>query len=198
MESLVSPGVLDGGFRIPNAVGPVTVTADLRARVSGSVDIDAPPEGRLQTPINWLVRQLKDAPETLRVGCFARHARGASTSELLRDVRANPAMLIDDLKRDLRAFRLTASAPMGVKGGKGKGSFVGAVLELLDCFYASTVQTIKPWAAAPPKLPLSAPGQLSRDIEDKARTEPGPSAGRLLGRPWSDPRSDAGAARRPR
>ena len=102
MESLVSLGVLDGGFRIPNAVGPVTVTADLRARVSASVDIDAPPEGRLQTLINWLVRQLKDAPETLRVGCFARHARGASASELLRDVRANPAMLIDDLKRDLR------------------------------------------------------------------------------------------------
>ena len=162
VESLVSLGVLDGGFRIPNAVGPVTVTADLRARrVSASVDIDAPREGRPQTRINWLVRQLKDAPETLRVDCFARHARGASTSELLRDVRANPAMLIDDPKRDLRAFRLTASAPMGVKRGQGKGSFVGAVLDLLDGFYASTVQTIKPWAAAPPKLrsPQPPPGE---------------------------------------
>lgn len=84
-----------------------------------------------------------------------------STSELLRDVRANPAMLIDDPKRDLRAFRLTASAPMGIKRGQGKGSFVGAVLGLLDGFYASTVQTIKPWAAAPPRLrsPQPPPGQ---------------------------------------
>lgn len=153
VESVVTLGVLDGGFRIPNAVGPVTVTADLRARqLSASVDIDAPHEGRPQTRINWLVRQLKDAPEMLRVDCFARHARGASTSELLRDVRAKPAMLIDDPKRELRAFRLTASAPMGVKRGQGKGSFVGAVLDLLDNFYASTVQTIKPWAAAPPRL----------------------------------------------
>ncbi len=161
VESLVRMGVLDGGLRIPNAVGPVTVTADLRARqVSASVDIDAPREGRPQTRINWLVRQLKDAPETLRVDCFARNARGVSTSELLRNVRANPAMLIDDPKRDLRAFRLTASVPMGLKRGQGKGSFVGTVLDLLDGFYASTVQTIKPWAAAPPKLrsPQPPPG----------------------------------------
>lgn len=158
VESLVNLGVLDGGLRIPNAVGPVTITADLRARrVSASVEIDAPREGRPQTRINWLVRQLKEAPETLRVDCFALHGRGASTSELLRDVRAKPAMLIDDPKRELRAFRLTASAPMGVKRGQGKGSFVGAVLDLLDSFYASTVQTIKPWAAAPPKLRASQP-----------------------------------------
>lgn len=93
VESLASNGVLDGSLRIPNAVGPVTVSADLRAgRVFASVDIDAPGEGRPQTRVNWLVRQLKDAPETLRVDCFARHGRGASTSELLKDVRANPGI----------------------------------------------------------------------------------------------------------
>lgn len=153
VESLANRGVLDGALRIPNAVGPVTLTADLRAgRVFASVDIDAPAEGRPQTRINWLLRQLKDAPETLRVDCFARHARGASTSELLRDVRANPAVLIDDPKRELRSFRLTASNPMGTKRGRTKGSFVSAILDLLDGFYASTVQTIKPWAAPPPRL----------------------------------------------
>lgn len=161
LENLASHGVIDGSLRIPNAVGPVTVSADLRAgRVFASVDIDAPGEGRPQTRINWLVRQLKDAPETLRVDCFARHGRGASTSELLRDVRTNPAILIDDPKRELRTFRLTASATMGARRGHAKGSFVGAVLELLDDFYASAVQNIKPWAAAPPKLrsPQPAPG----------------------------------------
>jgi len=162
VESLATDGVLDGGLRIPNAVGPVTVRADLRAgRLFASVDIDAPRQGRPQTGINWLVRQLKDAPETLRVDCFARHGRGASTSELLRDVRVRPVVLIDDPKRELRSFRLTASAAMGTKRGHGKGSFVGAVMDLLDGFYASTVQTIKPWAAPPPKLrtPQPPPGR---------------------------------------
>ena len=38
---------------------------------------------------------------------------------------------------------------------------MGAVLELLDAFSASTVQNIKPWAAAPPKLrtPQPPPGE---------------------------------------
>ena len=166
VDGLADNGVLDGGLRIPNAVGPVTVTADLRAgRVFASVDIEAPGGGRPQTRINWLVRQLKGAPETLRVDCFARHARGASTSELLREVRANPEVLIHDPKRELRSFRLTASAPMGTKRGRGKGSFVTAVLELLDGFYASTVQTIKPWAAPPPKLrPPQPPPELREDV----------------------------------
>ncbi len=166
VDSLASNGVLDGSLRIPNAVGPVTVSADLRAgRVFASVDIDAPGEGRPQTRVNWLVRQLKDAPETLRVDCFARHGRGASTSELLRDVRANPGILISNPKRELRTFRLTASAAMGTKRGHGRGSFVEAVLELLDSFYASTVQNIKPWAAAPPKLrPSQPPPETKRDV----------------------------------
>jgi len=41
---------------------------------------------------------------------------------------------------------------MGAKRGQGRGSFLGSVLDLLDGFYELTVQTIKPWSAAPPKL----------------------------------------------
>lgn len=40
-----------------------------------------------------------------------------------------------------------------------------AVLKLLDSFYASTVQNIKPWAAAPPKLrPSQPPPETKRDV----------------------------------
>ena len=46
---------------------------------------------------------------------------------------------------------------MGSKRGQGRGSFLGSVLDLLDAFYESTVQTIKPWSAAPPKLRLDQP-----------------------------------------
>jgi hypothetical protein len=60
--------------------------------------------------------------------------------------------LIDDPKRELRTFRVALGASMGSKRGQGRGSFLGSVLDLLDTFYESTVQTIKPWAAAPPKL----------------------------------------------
>ena len=153
ISALATEGRLDGSVRIPNAVGPISLSADLRAgRITASVDIDAPREGRALTRVNWLIRQLKAAPDTVRIDCFAAHARGASTSELLRDVRQDPGSLIDDPKREPRLFRLALTAPMGSKRGQGRGSFVGAILDLLDQFYESTVQTIKPWSAAPPKL----------------------------------------------
>jgi hypothetical protein len=67
-------------------------------------------------------------------------------------VREDPGILVDDPKRELRSFRLTTSALMGSKRGQGRGSFVGSVLGILDELYGSTVQTLKPWSAAPPKL----------------------------------------------
>lgn len=153
LDALVSRGTLDGSLRIPNAVGPISLGADLRAgRLSAAVDIDAPREGKQQTRVNWLVRQLKGAPDGLRVDCFALHARGASTSELLKVIRENPAVLVNDPKREIRTFRLILGAPMGTKRGQGRGSFVTSVLELLDGFYESVVQGIKPWSAAPPQL----------------------------------------------
>ena len=144
LQGLVSRGILEGGVKIPNAVGPVVLTADLRAgRVTCSVDVEAPREGRPLTRINWLLRQLKNAPDTLRIDAFAQYARGASTSELLRDARTNPTLLVGDPKKELRTFRLTLSGPMGSKRGQGRGSFIASVLEIVDVFYGQVVQTIK-------------------------------------------------------
>jgi len=91
------------------------------------------------------------------VDCFALHGRGASTSELLKAVRENPALLVDDPKREIRTFRLTLSGPMGTKRGQGRGSFVTSVLDLLDGFYGEVIQGVKPWAGAPPKLRSATP-----------------------------------------
>jgi hypothetical protein len=151
--ALTSTGRLEGQLRIPNTVGPITITADLRAgKVEISTEVQAPREGRSQTRVNWMVRQLKEAPEGLRVDCFAMHSRGASASELLREVRANPSLLCDGQNRELRSFRLTMLGSMGTKRGEGRGSFVSSILDPLDGFYASVVQHLKIWSAPPPKL----------------------------------------------
>ena len=152
-QSLVDTGVLSGSLRIPNAVAPLTVHADLRAgRVGVSVDVDAPREGRSPTRVNWLVRQLKDAPEGLRIDAFAAGAR-SSTSELLRVVRADPAVLIADPARELRWFRVAALAPMGVKRGVGRGGFIDSVLAAVDGFYSHVLQQLRPWSPKAPQLP---------------------------------------------
>jgi len=153
LTSLADTGVLTGAIRIPHAVAPIHVTADLRASsVSCHVDVDAPKEGRPTTRVNWLVRQLKNTPQTTRVEAFALNARGASAAELLGKVREDPALLIADPKREIRAFRVATSVPMGVKRGKGRGAFIDSVLAAVDGFYAEVVQDLKAWSAAPPRM----------------------------------------------
>jgi hypothetical protein len=83
------------------------------------VDIDAPKDGRPATRVNWLVRQLKSAPDSTRVEAFTVHARGAGAAELLGGVRANPALLIADPTKDLRAFRVAITTPAGTRAAAG-------------------------------------------------------------------------------
>ncbi|RLP98366.1 stress response protein [Micromonospora sp. CV4] len=149
---LTSTGTLTGGIKIPGSIGPLHITADLRAgQVTCHVDIDAPRTGKSTTRINWLVRQLKDAPDTTRIEAFAMHARGG-TADLLRAVREDPAILIGDPGRELRAFRIARSTTAGTKRGSGRGAFIDSVLNAVDDFYEQVIQNLKPWMPAPPRL----------------------------------------------
>ena len=150
---LCQDGQLTGAIHVPEAAAPLIVIVDLRARlVSCHVDIDAPREGRPTTRVKWLVRQLVNAPAGLRVEASVAHARGANAAEQLGAVRERPELLASPEGKDLRRFRLALSAPMGVKRGRGRGSFIDSVLTCVDTFYSDVLQDLKVWSAAPPKL----------------------------------------------
>lgn len=150
---ICSDGTLSGSIRIPDTVGPLVVTADLRAgKVTCHVDIDAPREGRPTTRVNWLVRQLKNAPESTRVEAFVAHGRGSSAAELLAALRNDPTLLLTDPGKDLRTFRVAASSPLGGKRGRGRGTFIDSVLTAAETFYEEVLGNLRTWSAAPPKL----------------------------------------------
>ncbi len=94
-------------------------------------------------------------------GVVVAHGRGSSTSELLRDVRADPSKLVPDAKRKLQAFGLARHTAMGAKRGEGRGAFVTSVLDALDGFYGDVVQKLRPWSAKPPKLRQPEPEQVA-------------------------------------
>jgi hypothetical protein len=152
-QSLCATGQLSGAIRIPDTVGHLVVTADLRAgKVTCHVDVEAPREGRATTRVNWLVRQLKNAPDGTRLEAFVAHARGSQAAELLSTVRENPASLVVDPSKELRSFRIAMSGTLGTKRGRGRGSFIDSVLSAVDGFYGEVLGTLRAWAAAPPKL----------------------------------------------
>ncbi|MEV6365602.1 stress response protein [Micromonospora musae] len=152
-SQLTSSGTLTGSIKIPGAIGTLTITADLRAgQIICQVDVDAPRSGRSTTRVNWLIRQLKEAPDSTRIEAFAMHARGGGATELLRHVRADPATLITDPTRELRSFRVAQSTAAGTKRGSGRGSFIDSAINSIDVFYEQIIQNLKPWMPAPPRL----------------------------------------------
>lgn len=152
-QQLCNGGQMSGSIRIPDTVGPLVVTADLRAgRITCHVDIEAPREGRPTTRVNWLVRQLKNAPDEVRVECYAAYSRGSSAAELLGTVRETPATLIADPAKEIRSFRVATSTTLGTKRARGRGAFIDSVLTAVDSFYAEVLGDLKAWSAAPPRM----------------------------------------------
>lgn len=151
--SLVTTGELVGAIRIPNAIGHVVLTANLRSgRISAHIDVDSPRDGRNTTRVNWLIRQLRHAGDEVRIESFAANARGAGAADLLGKVREDPSLLILDPSKELRTFRIARTVPMGPKSGRGRGHFIDSCLDLIDTFYADVVQHLRPWNAPAPRF----------------------------------------------
>lgn len=165
LKGLETEGTLSGSFRVPGAVGPIEVEADLRARLTrASVKVPAPKEGRAQTRINWILRQLKKAPDDLRIEIqFARTKE--TTAMLLRDAREDPAGLISptDPKREPRSFTLSLARPLGTKRGRGERSFVLETRRQVVSFYGDLVEGLSEWRPKAPKLPTEKPAEESGD-----------------------------------
>lgn len=100
----------------------------------------------------WLVRQLKAAPDAVRIEAFAMHARGPGAAELLKAVREDPAVLVQDPKREIRSFRVALTSPLGTKRGRGRGAAIDSVLDAVEAFYGEVLQNLKTWTAAAPKM----------------------------------------------
>ena len=165
VDDLVNRQLLAGTLRIPNTVGDLVIVADLRSnRCQVSVDLPGPAEGRALTRVNWLVRQLSEAPDQLRVDAFVHLARNSS-SDLLKVVRENPSMLVGDPKADVRRFRLTATSPLGSKRGTGRGAFIDSVLASVSGFYADVLQQVRPWQPKVPQLPKEGTAVHSAGID---------------------------------
>jgi hypothetical protein len=174
VKKLAADGQLEAVLRVPDAIGDLTIQADLRAkRTLTSVTIDAPREGKAKPRINWMLRQLNDAPADLRVEAAFPSAR-QTTSELLADVRENPDLLLhpQDPKREPKAFTLTLARAMGSKRGKEEGSFVRETRRQTFDFYRDLVQNLKSWQPRAPKLRDGPPA----DAPETPQSDPPPFA----------------------
>lgn len=153
-KHLAESGCLSVTLRVPGAIGDLDLVADVRARQTlTSVTFDAPKEMRAKPRIKWLLRQLTDAPQNLRIEVHYRNAR-ETTGLLLHDAQENVDGLLypPDPKREPKAFTLTVAHPLGQRRGKADGSFVAETSKQAFDFYGDLVQDLKAWAPRAPKL----------------------------------------------
>lgn len=165
-ESLATSGQLHAQLNIPNAAAPIRLVADLRARqVTVSTQLDAPREGRSKGRLSWLLRQLVDAPDDLRIE--SKVARSTSSyATTLGAARETPEILYPEGDKDIRLFRVSLTRNMGLNRDKGRGSFIDSVWETTEEFYMKVVQNLRVWKARPPKL------QKKPDVEEESKLPP--------------------------
>ena len=166
-KALAVSGELRSTLRVPDAIGPLEIRADLRSRQTfTSISLDAPREGRLRSRFNWLLRQLKDAPDDLRVEAAFPNARSTTTAAL-GAIRDDPTALFypSDTAREPRGFVLTRARPMGQKRGRAEGSFVRETAAQTVEFYRDLLQVLKRWQASAPKL------RTMGDADDEPSTD---------------------------
>lgn len=171
VKRLGAEGTLSGIMRVPDAAGVIGVEVNLRTQqVTTSLELDAPREGRQQTRINWLLRQLGDASDGLRVTSRFASVRDTG-SVLLSQARERPDQLLNaaDQKREIRSFEVALTRPLGTKNGRVKGSFVADTRQQVIDFYAEVVQNVSPWQPSAPKLP-----SLPKDVPETPQAEPPP------------------------
>ncbi len=167
---LIKHGTLKGALRVPNAVAPIELSADLRSgRIICSVEIQAPAQGKALTRVNWILRQLGQAPPALLVEAIPAWAR-TGPCHSLGEVRESPKMLLQDPKKEPHSFVLRLSLPAGTKRGQGRGSFVGSVLDLVDRFYVDVVQHLKPWSPPAPTTKPTSRGAMDQSTEEDGIT----------------------------
>jgi len=155
VEAMVTRGLMPGAIRIPNTVGDIAFSGDLRAQqIVASVSIDAPKTGRATTRVNWLLRQLKATSPDVRLDSWGMRSR-SSMSDLLGNVRNNQSLLIPVDNREIVSLTVSLARSMGLKRLVGKGSFIDSVLHTLDDFYGDVVQHLQEWQPDAPKLQRS-------------------------------------------
>lgn len=172
-DSLAATGTLYAELQIPDVAGSLSLVADLRSRqLTASTSLDAPKEGTSRGRVSWLLRQLQNAPDGLRVE--ARIARSSVTlAASLSAVRSDPSVLYPEKGREIKGFTVSATSVMGTKRDNSRGSFAEGVMATAEAFYEQVLQQLRPWKATPPQLRKQQEPEPEEVVAEAVGVKPG-------------------------
>ena len=144
VTSLVETGRMNAEIRMPSAAGPVLLEADLRTgQIETTVEIPAADRARPLTRVQWLLRQLNQAPPELRVEALTS-GHNTGPCDLLANLISEPGLLVPGDAQQITTFRLTLPSGMGTKRGTEETGFVRSIDNAMDRFHQEILQALKP------------------------------------------------------
>ena len=157
VDSLATDGTLAGTLRIPDTIGDLEITVDLKARQTVvSVTFNAPDDKGAKGRVGWLLRQLRNAPPNLVVEAYAKNARTGVAAPLGAALE-DSSVLIGDDKKEPAKFTLVARSELGTNRKAGrKPGFTQSVIAAVESFYGDVVQDLSAYQARAPKLARTA------------------------------------------
>ncbi|WP_433469994.1 TerD family protein [Spirillospora sp. CA-128828] len=143
VTSLVDSGRMSAEIRIPNAGGPVLLEADLRTgQIETTVEVPAAARARPLTRVQWLLRQLNNAPPELRIEALAPKQK-TGPCDLLKNLITEPGLLVPENAPQIDTFRLTLATGLGTKRGTEETGFVRSIDTAVDRFHQEILKVLK-------------------------------------------------------
>jgi len=167
---------------VPDAAAPIELSVDIGKRtISASMMLRAPSDKKsTKARLNWLLRQLKTAPETDLYVRLHWPGRGAHTQHTLAELRENPDIASEN-HRDKQAYSFEVCMLRQLAGRFGqRKNFIADVEQAVPAFYETVGQHLRAYQSPAPRVredrsdPDSVTREgLQRDAEEETHVERG-------------------------
>jgi hypothetical protein len=167
---------------VPDAAAPIELSVDIGKRtISASMMLRAPSDKQsTKARLNWLLRQLKRAPETDLYIRLHWPGRGAHTQHTLAELRENPDLASENHRdKQAHSFEICMLRQLAGRFGQRK-NFLADVEQAVPAFYETVGQHLRAYQSPAPRIredrsdPDSVTREgLQRDAEEETHGERG-------------------------
>lgn len=162
----VNTGILSGELSVPDAAGDICLAVDLPARATRfSMSVEAPSQGRTQTRIRWLLRQLNHdrVPQNLIVRVLWSQRQLESHARLGHALNDEQKLFVSNRREQVppdavpRRFALEWTTNLVRGRGKSTTQVVDGITADFESYYRGVVESVTKFTPSAPRLPKKAP-----------------------------------------
>jgi hypothetical protein len=183
---VLNDGRLSGSLKVKNAAADISIDVLLAARaVKFGIEVKAPSDGKQQTRIKWMTKQLGKAPPEALLHVHWDQKRLTSQARVA-ELITKPLCLTRDTNGELvpsdalpKSFSIEWTRDL--QKGKGKGAVLDGIMADLEQFYGLVVEGIVAFVPRAPKMPAALAPEVPPEVQPVVQEiEPPAESGEVL------------------